>query len=229
MKVYKDLDKDWSEEFILYDLIKIFQPVYNGPERLLDKNKIVCYIIHAYNPDSLWLDLKKDRIQNKIKILSNLDADHKSDLYAGIINNNNNLVNISVFNFLEELKDWRWRSIFDLLEYAARMSRFASMETEEEKKYEKTGKDGAVTKYTEEVDIAIITKVNKEKGILIQQSIDARKSANELMEQLRKEFVATDNGTQQDFGFAFTETAKKKDILSWRHFIKNIKSEPIPE
>lgn len=218
LKISKDILKDWADELFGYNLHNIFQSVYSGPEKIADKNRIVCYIIHSYDPDSGWLDLRKDRIENKQKILYNLEADIKSDLYKGIIENRNEPVNIAIFNFLEELKDWRWRSVFDFLEYAAKMSRFASVQTEDEKNYEKTTKDGQIEKYKEEVDISIITKVNKEKGVLLDQSLEARKKANDLLEQIKKDFVTTDNAVQQDFSFSFSETAKKKDIMSWRQF-----------
>lgn len=223
----KDLKKNWEEQLEEYNLTRIFSSVYNTAETLEDKNKIICYIIHAYNPDSFWLDMNKDRTDNKIKILNSLDADTKSELYQNIINGKYESVNISIFSFLEELKDWRWRSIFDLLEYASRMSRFAAMETSDEKEYEKVAKDGAVQKYTEEVSIETITKVNKEKGNLIHQSIAAREKADMLLAQIRKEFAVTDDAVQQDFNFSFTETAKKRDILSWREFIKDTKLKKI--
>jgi uncharacterized protein YlbG (UPF0298 family) len=217
----KDLQKNWSEELDEFNLTSIFSPVYNSVELIHDKNTIVCYIVHAYNPDSFWLDLKKDRTDNKIKILNSLGADVSRDLYQNVMNGKHESVNISIFSFLEELKDWRWRSIFDLLEYASRMSRFAAVETEEEKKFQKVNKEGESVEYTKEVDIEVITKVNKEKGNLIQQSIKARENADLLLEQIRKEFVATDNAVQQDFNFSFTGTSKKKDVLSWRDFIKD--------
>ena len=226
-EMQKSISDNWSEKMEEYGLMHIFLPVYNGPEKLKDKNTIICYIIHAYNPDSFWLDLKKDRIDNKKRILSHLDADLKSELYKGIIANKNEVANIAIFNFLEELKDWRWRSVFDLVEYASRMSRFAAMETSDEKEYEKTSKDGQIQKYKEEVDIKTIVNVNKGKGDLIEQSIEARKKAANMLAEIQKEYVATDNATQQDFSFSFSDTAKKKDILSWRTYIKDLQGKGI--
>jgi hypothetical protein len=61
----------------------------------------------------------------------------------------------------------------------------------------------------------------KDKGILIQQSIDAKNNAENILNEIRKDFVATDDAVQKDFAFSFTDTAKKKDVLSWRAFIKD--------
>lgn len=229
-QIRSDITNNWSEELYDNDLANSFAPIYGMKDvGLSDKNTVICYIIYAYNPESAWLDLKKDRIENKSQILLNLGANVKDEFYSGIISNKNETVNISIFNFLEHIKDWRWRSVFDLLEYASKMSRFASMETEDERKYQKTTKDGQAVDYTEEVEITTIVSVNKNKGILLQQSIDAREKANNIIEQIAKDFVQTDNATNQDFNFMFSETSKNKDPLSWREFIKerNLRKKPV--
>ena len=220
-EIRNDLTNNWSEQLFEYDLANSFAPIYGMKDiGISDKNTIICYVIYAYNPDSLWLDIKKDRIENKTHILENLGANTKDELYGGIITNKNETVNISIFNYLEHIKDWRWRAVFDLLEYASKMSRFAAMETEDERRFQKTAKDGQVVDYTEEVDIKTIVSVNINKGTLLQQSIDARVKATSIIEQIQKDFVQTDHATSQDFEFSFSETAKKKNPLSWREFIK---------
>jgi hypothetical protein len=226
-KIKQDLTANYSEMLEEYGLHDIFSPVYSSQNSNANKNKIVCYIIHAYNPESNWLDLRKDRMDNKVSILSFLDADPKSELFKRILENKDSNTNESVFMFLEELKDWRWRSVFDLLEYAARMSRFASMETEDEKKYEKVDKTGNKHTVTEEVAIETIVKVNNQKGDLITKSLDARRKAMQLIEEISKEFVATEDAVQKDFDFSFTETTKSKDILSWRKYIKRLQAKGI--
>lgn len=220
MRIAKDLSKDWTEELEYYNLWNIFRPIYNSDEGLLNKNRIICYIIHAYSPDSLWLNLKKERDQNKTAILNNLDADVQLDIFKNILNNKHESVNISIFSYLEELKDWRWKTVFDYLDHASRISRFASRETDDSKQYEKTAKDGQIQTYKEEVDIETIVKVNKDKGILLKQAYEHRIEANKIIEEIKKDFVATDSAVQSDFNFSFSETSKKKDILSWRSFIQ---------
>lgn len=225
--IQTNFEKDWSEEIKEYGFQEIFLSIYNTSAGIEDKNKLACYTIHAYHPDSLWLDLKKDRIDNKIKILSHLGADHKSELYKNILDNRHEKVNIAIFNFLEELKDWRWRSIFDYLEHASRMSRFALTVTPEEKQYDEQDKEGNKQTLKEDIDIKVIVSVNKEKGNLINQSVEARKEADKLLEAIRKEYVATDSATKSDFGISFTETAKKRDPLSWRHYISDLKEKGV--
>lgn len=220
-EIQSELIYDYTERLAEVDLLTVFKPVYDLPgETMKNKNIVICFIIYAYNPESLWLDIKKDRIDNKKRILYNLDAELDHEFIKSVIDNSNENVNMAVFNFLEIIKDWRWRSVFDLIEYAAKMSRFSSLDTADEKKFQKATKDGEVQDYSEEVPIETIVKVNKEKGNLINLSLDARKKADDLIEQIQKEYVATDNATQQDFDFAFTQTAKKRDPLSWRQYIR---------
>lgn len=221
IKISKQLDKNWLAELEENDLHKTFQSVFTINENISNCNRIVCFIIYAYSPESLWLDLKKDRLENKTRILNNLDADINLKIFEEILCNNNEAIGISIFEYLELLKSWKWRAIFDLLDYSAKMSRFASQETESEKSFDKLNKAGEVKKITEEIDVDVLVKVNKEKGALLDQSIAKRKQADALLDEIRKEFVVSDHATQADFNFQLTDTSKRKDILSWRAFIKD--------
>lgn len=228
--VKKELSKDWSEELEIYSLHKIFESVYSLEESFKDKNTIVCFIIYSYSPDSLWLDLNKDRFDNKKQILNNLGViNFDTGLYYDIINNKNELVGISIFNFLEQLKNWKWNTVFDLLDFSSKMAKFSTQETEEEKSYDKTNKkSGETTTVTQDIPIEVISKVNKEKGYLLDQSIAKRIQADNLLKEIRTEFVKTDEATQSDFSFMFTETAKKKNILSWSEFIEDKNNGRLP-
>lgn len=223
-EIRNDLLLDYEEKIKDFGLWDVFCHIYESQEKIADKNRLVCYVNYAYNPESYWLDLKKDRIDNKTRILINLEADIKSDLYKNLLKEKHEPAIRSVFAFLEELKDWRWKAVYDYLDYASRMSRFASNETDEEKEYEKVAKDGQIQKYKEEIDIEVIAKVNKQKGELLNQAHKAREKAEEIIREIRKDFAATDDATQADFGFNFSDTSKKKNILSWREFIRNVKA-----
>jgi len=220
--ISKDTSIEYKDLIYEYNLPDTLSNIYSIASGIHEANVLICFIIYAYSPDSLWLDLKKDRLENKLKILRNLNADINSELVQSVINGDNEIAGIAIFDFLEELKSWRWRTIFDLLDYSSRMSRFATQVTEAERKYQKINKDGEVKDVKEELDIDVISKVNKEKGMLLDQSIAKRKQADILLEEIRKEYVTTDQATQADFGFMFTDTAKKRDILSWREWIDEV-------
>lgn len=219
--ISKDLKKDWKDDLRDYNMPDTFQNIYSIAS-VEDANRVICFIVYAYSPDSLWLDLKKDRLENKLKILNNMDANANSILFQDVITNKNEISGMAIFDFLEGLKSWKWRAIFDLLDYSSKMFRFATTETESEKTFDKMNKEGEVKTLTQELDIDLISKVNKEKGLLLDQAIAKRKQADILLEEIRKEFYVTDTVVQQDLGFNFTDTSKRKDILSWRDYIKGL-------
>lgn len=221
-KISKDLEKNWLSELEEINLYNTFSVIYRENLTISNANAIVSFIIYAYDPDSPWMDLRKDRYENKSKILSSLGLDEKSDLFKSIVHGSNEKINDAILYYLEDLTNWRWPTIYSLMDYHSRMIRFANQKTEEEKKFDVEKKDGEKETLTEDYAIDKIAKVNQQKGELLQKAIESRKKADELLDEIRKEFVNTDHSTQTDFGFAFTDTAKKKvDILSWREFIKN--------
>lgn len=220
--ITKDLSKDYSDKLSEYNMPVSFNNIYANIPDIKNANTVMCFIVYAYSPESLWLDLKKDRLENKIKILDNLGADISSNLFQDVLNGRDNIAGMATFDFLEGLKSWKWRAIFDLLDYSSKMFRFATQETESEKSYEKMNKEGEVKSISSEYDIDTIAKVNKEKGVLLDYAITKRKQADNLLEEIRKEFVTTDNATQGDFGFSFTDTSQKRDILSWRTFVTEL-------
>ena len=221
-KITKDYSKDWSSEIEDAGLHKVFQPVYGLKQPIEVRNKIVCFIIYSMSPDSGWLDLKKDRYENKKKILSHLDADVSKKIFLDVLEKRNEMVSIATFNFLEELKDWRWGAVYDYYDFSARLFRFASEKTEEEKVSEKKikgSKDGEKEIITEGLGIEIVAKIEAQKGLLLGDAVKKRREGDALLAEIEKDFVTTDHATQSDYSFKFSDTSKKKDVLSWRTFI----------
>lgn len=218
-KINIDLSKDWKEQLSEYNMPDTFGNIYNSFS-IKESNSIICFIVYSYSPESLWLDLKKDRFENKINILHKINPTIREDVIQDILYNRNEIISMAIFDFLEGLKSWKWRAIFDLLDYSSRMFRFANQETDAEKSFQKVNKEGEIKDIKIDYDIDVIAKVNKEKGLLLEQAIVKRNQAEKLLEEIKKDFVLIDNATQGDFGFSFTDTSKKKDVLSWRQFIE---------
>ncbi len=220
-RIKSNLGEDHSSLLDDYNFLPIFGAIYNIPHiDIEDKNRIICYIVYAYDPESLWLDIKADRMLNKYKILDSLGANIKLPIFEKVIWVNDDIIGMCIFNYLENLKTHKWKDVFDLLDLSAKIRKFATEETEAERSYEKMNKEGEVKTIVSEVDIETLVKAYKGKSDLLDQALSKRAKADEIMDQIRKEFVATDGATQADFGFNFSDTAKKKDILSWRHFTK---------
>lgn len=213
-------DHDYSDDLKEYDLHITFARILSCNYSQTDKNKCICYVIYAFDPESPWLDLKKDRIDNKMRILKNIDADASAGIYSSLIDNTNEIVGDCIFNYLEDEKSWKWRAVYNLLDYSARMIRFANEETPATYVSEETtDKDGNIVKTFTHVDVDEIGKGHLRKGDIMDQSIKKRREAETILEEIRKELVSTDAATQSDFGFNFTDTAKQRDIMSWSQFI----------
>lgn len=212
------------------NLHTIFEPVYDMDISLKQMNAIVCFIIYAYDPDSGWLDLKKDRHENKLRIVEGIG--HKAHDFERILSGEDEKINDVVFNYLNALTDWRWQSVFSMLEYHSKTTRFVNKKTESELSIEKMDKEGTVKTLTEDLAEETIGKITKTKGELLELAMSRRRQADELLSEIRRDFVVTDVATQADFNFSFSETSKiKPDILSWRSFIKernNKKSISVP-
>lgn len=218
-KISDNLDSVWIDEVKEVNLHKIFEPVFKLNLSLTDLNTIVCYIIYAYDNDSTWLNLNRDRIENKKEILKGLNADLNRATYSDLLNNENEIILDVITNYLIGQTTWKWQQIITQIEYHAKMMRFVNQKTEEEKTVDKMNKEGEVKTLTTDYDIDTITKVNKEKGILLEQALKARREADTLLAEIKKEFVQLDNLTQGEFGFEVTEE-KNINPESWREFIK---------
>jgi hypothetical protein len=72
------------------------------------------------------------------------------------------------------------------------------------------------TRTADELEAA---KINKAKGDLLRESIRQREVGEQLLKEIKSEYVKTDRATQSDFGFEMTEE-KTIDPLSWRTFIR---------
>jgi hypothetical protein len=218
-KMSKQLDKNWLPEFEEINLHKIFQPIFSLPHNILTLNTISCYCIFAYDNDSSWLNLKQDRLENKMKILRSLTDDCNSELLRSISENENEVINDVIAEYLTSQATWKWKHIMSQLDFYTNTMKFVNQRTEEEKTIEKMNKEGEVKSLTTEYDVDVLAKVAKLKGELLKQAQEAREDADRLLSDIKKEFVQLDHAVQSDFGFELTDE-KKINIESWKDFIR---------
>ncbi len=221
--LFKQPEKNHLEHLKEINLFECFESIFKLDTTIRNANLICAFLIYAYDPDSLKLDIRKDRRENKVDILLSLGLSEDDEIISEILLNESDVFNDCVLLFLEKLTDWRWYTIFSLLDYHSNMMRFANQKTEEEKSFDKINKEGNVKTLTQSYDIDVVSKVNIQKSEVFKKGIEAREKADKLLDDIRKDFVSTDNAVQQDLGFQFTETAKKKvDIMSWRSYVREI-------
>lgn len=218
-KISRQLEDNWFADMHEINIHKIFEPVYKIRDLNIQKmNAITCFIVFAYDNDSSWLNLSQDRYENKSRIFKSLGVDVSKTLFDSVMMNEEETINSVIAEYLVEQTNWKWRAVTTLLDYSAKMMRFANQHTETEKESQETDEQGKVVRTVEAYDIEKISKVNKEKGLLLTQAIDAREKADKLLTEIRKEFVGMEHAVQSDFNFSVTDE-KKIDPMSWSQFI----------
>lgn len=199
----------------------IFDPIYEMGLSLPKMNAIACFIIYAYDNDSLWLNLKADRYQNKINILKSLTDYYDTPLFTEIAGNANSVINEIIGEYLIEQTTWKWHQIMTALDFHSSTLRFVGKSMDKEKQTAISEDSEGLKKIVkEDFDMDVIAKVGKQKGELLKQALEARKDADELLGEIRKEFVQMEHAVQSDFGFSISDE-KKLDKMSWRQFIRN--------
>lgn len=202
-RISKQLDKNWLQEIEAINLHKIFFPVYSLEYNIEVLNTITCFFIFAYDNESQWIELKKDRLENKNEILISLGANPNEEIYQNVLFLENDDLQNVVTNYLKTITTWKWRTIISCFDFHAINIQKAT----------------EPTKSTDELESA---RINKAKGELLKEAIRQREVGENLLKEIKSEYVKTDHATQQDFGFEMTDE-KHIDPMSWRAFIKRIK------
>lgn len=223
-RIYKDPEENWLSHLESLNLHKIFRPVYHHNFTIEIQNKIVAFIILAYDNDSPWIDPRKDRFENKLAILDGIEVERKSPVFKAILNYEDDKIQEVILNYLISQTDHRWYEIMSLLEYSNKTLLFCNRRTNDKFATGSSLNDAtkAVEVDYEFLDPREIAAVNKEKGDLIKKAMEARKTADELLKSLESDFQKADHATQGDFGFAFTDP-KKYDVLIWEQRIRKKK------
>ncbi len=216
--VSKHPEKMWSDEIQEINLLTIFAPLFNLGFKPKDANLILCFIVYAYDNDSQWLNLKQDRYDNKVRIMKGVGLDLSNDLIAEIVDNENSPVNQIIVEYLIEQTTWKWNQIMSLIDQHQTIMRFVSQKTDEQKQVEKLNKEGDIVTLNQQYGDDALAKILKTKNELLTQGVQIRRDADELLSEIRKEFVQVDNAVQQAFGFELTAT-KNIDPMSWRLWI----------
>lgn len=224
-KIYKDPEANWLSHLEDLGLHKIFRPVYHHNFTIEVQNKIVAFIILAYDNDSPWIDPRKDRYENKLTILDNIDIDKKSPTFKAIINYEDDKIQEVILNYLLTNTDHRWYEVMTLLEYSNKTLLFCNRRTNDKFQIGSSlnKETNAVEVDYEFLDPREVAAVNKEKGDLIKKAMEARKTADEILKTMESDFQKIDHATQGDFAFAFSDP-KKFDVMSWEQRVRKRKA-----
>ncbi len=199
-KISNDLDKNWTSILEDVNLHTVFLEIYMLPHNIITLNTMVAYVIFSYDTDSNQINLKQDRIDNKIDILEGLGANPKDEVYLPLLYLETADMQEVISKFLNRQRDWRYRTAITCFDFHSKHIKSA-MEP---------------TNVTDELEKS---KINKSKGELLQAAIKQREIGESLLLEIKKDFVKLDHITQTEFGFNSTDI-EKIDIMSWRQYIK---------
>jgi hypothetical protein len=219
-KLKATMTEDWQDELERKNLLEDFKPLYKieGWSRRM-ANTVVAFIVLAYDNDSGWVEIRKDRYENKYKIMQRLGGDIADDAIIRVVEGENDVVEQVVNWYLYDyLPDWRWGSILAGMQYHSEMMKFANQKTKD-KEVGGFEKESGKALYTD-IPTKDIAKANVDKGALIEQALKRRKEADELYEQIRKEFMTVDKISEKEGRRKVTDI---KDILSHEKWLNGKK------
>ncbi|MEK6881760.1 MAG: hypothetical protein AABY22_19235, partial [Nanoarchaeota archaeon] len=111
-------------------------------------------------------------------------------------------------SFLDRISDWRFVTARKMIDYHSKYVR------ETEANLDSMDEDKKI-------------KARENIGKLIKESVAQRRTADELILQIERDYVNTNHKVDQDFGEKFTDTTIKTDIYSWRSYVRSLKQKTI--
>lgn len=203
-KISKDLESNHLDMLQNANLKHVFAPIFKLNYNIRDCNILVCYIIYAYDNNSNWINLQSDRLDDKKAILKGLGVSEEEQVYSDLVGPMTELtseVQDAISEYLKTIISWKWRTIITCFDYHA----------------DALSTIGKGIKSTDELEKS---KINKANGELLKEAIRQRNTGEDLLREIKSEYVKTDRATQQDFGFEITDE-QKINHLSWRDWILN--------
>lgn len=212
-------DSPWKERLDQHNIWEDVKLLYSQQWSMKMANTILAFVVLAYDNKSTWIEIHKDRWENKRKIFTRLGGEI-NDLTRAIIYNENPVVNSIVSWYYVYQTDWRWHSVLVSYEYHAEMMRFAGFRTNDELEEEKIVEE-RLEKKIKTIPLGDLAKANKEKGGNIQQGIDARKRGDEMLAEMRREFMTLDAIAEKEGNIKLTDTYDPEDHAT---FIRRLKA-----
>lgn len=200
-KLVKNLESDWIPELEDYNLHKDFYGIYGMDLPIKERNIIIAFVVFAYDNKSTWLDIRRDRLEDKKKILKGLGANPNDELFSNILNGENKDVQEVYMKYLHNQKDARFRTVLTCFEFYS-----TNMITINEK-----------------IDTLLaddkIEKIKNERAKLLQECIRIQKVGEDLLKEIKTDYAQLDKITETELGFEYTEP-DTYDIMFWSHFIE---------
>lgn len=180
-------------------------------------NRVLAFVVLAYDNDSGWIESHKDRWGNKERIATKLGLNIKEERVKDIIENSSEVVLDLVAWYIDTQTDWRWDAVLSHYEHASEMMRFAKQKTDDRifVDEEEGGK-----KVFREVDIETLSKGNTAKGKNLMDAIEHRKQGDALLKEMQADFVQLDTVLAKEDR---RKTTDKSSIENWEGYIAELR------
>jgi hypothetical protein len=224
LKLKRDMKADWQDTLDRNGVLDDFMPIYKQKWSTETTNRIIAFIVFAYDNESGWIQIHKDRQENKEDILLKLGFKLSDKVAKSVLTGSNKAVEGVVEWFIKFQMDWRWKSILACHQYHSDMTDYANQryqpeapeesilddDEEEEKKpaFKMLGEDK-------------IVGMNIAKGKVLDEAIKRRREGDALMSEIKKEFVALDTVLEKEGKTRITAAA---DIMSHEKWLATIKT-----
>lgn len=194
----KDLESDWQEELERINIWEDIQFIYNAPgmDRYI-ANITLAFTVLAYDNRSKWLNFHKDRYEDKKAILHRIAGDpavRHEILLDVIYNRHKEGYDLSNW-YLKYQKDWRWQMIITHIEFSSMAEKIAAR--------------GAIDA-KDAIDIGKMIEIGKQR----------RQDADDMVDKLRKEFIALDTVLEKE-GRVKISDIDEENFMSHEQWIKN--------
>lgn len=220
------LDESWMDDFEELNIDRELSFMYKSGLSVLEANIIFSFIILSYDKSSGWIEMHKNRMDNKKRIMTKLGGDLNNKVFADAVDNSSLFAqNIKVW-FMRYIRDWRWETIMAYFDYHSEMMKFGGFKTIEEIEdvsYEDLGEEGGgiqEVKTVKAIPVDKLAKGNIDKGSNLEKATQLRKQAEEMWEEIKKEFMVTDTVLEREGSMKITSTV---DPESWEQFIRSLK------
>jgi len=196
-KLYKELTKDWSVELKKINIYEDVNEIYSKHDTY-HANCILSFIVFAYHRESQWLELHKDRLENKTKIMRTIVGDWamSDEAFSETVKGNNSASNTVITWLLDYQKDWRWKQIELDFSYHAQIR-----DMTKNIKPEEDAKDAL------------------NKGKCIEEALKRRRQGEALLKEIQQEYMILDTIAKQENKPEPTKDIK--GIMSWEDRIRD--------
>lgn len=196
-KLKGSLQDNWEDNLRRINIYEDVNDVYSVHDNY-HANCILTFIVFSYHNSSDWLELHKDRLENKTKIMSSIVGDWAmtDEVFKAVVEGKDKAAN-NVINWLMDYqKDWRWQQVELDFSYHAQIRELAKS-----------------------IDENADPKDALAKGKCIEEALKRRRQGEALLKEMQQDYMVIDTIAKQEGRPQPTKDVK--GFTSWEDHKRN--------